>query len=97
MALLDRANNLLGPLDNGLKERIMKYVENPNPTSMDWREIHSVIINNAAKHGRPQTVWQAVTAIDPTFPTCAPSNQEWTRVPNPMLVARAIRAATEES
>ncbi len=84
MALLDKATNIFGPLDSDIKTRITTFLD--APTEENWNNVFSILI-------RPtRTVWQAVIAADPTFPR--EKRNHWTRVPDAMLVARAIRQAT---
>lgn len=88
-----RGRTILGPLTKDTVTMVMEYVTNPAPTDEDWDRIHSRVINNSSK---ARTVWQAVVAIDPTFPReilANPKGRKWPRVPDPLTVARAVRSA----
>ncbi len=95
MALLDKANNMFGALDPGIKARIANFIE--SPTEENWNDIHGIIVR--APFG---SVWRAVIALDPTFPRTGPITNStghritgWKRIPDAMLVARAIRRMTD--
>lgn len=97
MALLDKADNMFGALQPEIKARINNFLA--TPTEENWNDIHSIIVR--APFG---TVWRAVLAIDPTFPRTGPTSyrngvrlEGWQRIPDAMLVARAIRRLTSWS
>lgn len=83
-------------LDNGIQEKcrsaLVRYLNNPTPTVDDWNEIHGILLY---PRGRVSTVWQAVCQIDNRFQKNvrfhAKNGFEWERVPDPMMVARAIK------
>ena len=95
VALLDRATNYFGPLRPGVKKAIIQFLDKPSAKA--WDRIASIVI----RYGRnPSTVWQAVIATDPTFPRATNSvppgerpdpARQWPRVPDAVLVARAIK------
>lgn len=95
MSFLDDARNGFGqPLTPDCRARLVAFFE--NPCHETWDEAFSIIIINAGSL-RKSSVWAAVTAIDPTFPTevsCKGGARRWKRVPDALLVARAIKAAT---
>ncbi len=97
MGLLDNARNVFGPLGPDLRERLVRLLD--APTSETWQAAQSIILNNNAPllgHKRPRTLWQAVVAVDPTFPNEGPpTGQPWSRVPDALTVARAIKEATK--
>lgn len=90
MGLFDGTTNMFGPLDQEIRQRILRFLN--NPSEKNWDDIFSIIINDRAKLSGTRTIWQAVLAIDPTFPRTK-SGKHWERVPDAMTVARAIRAA----
>ncbi len=75
---------------------VKKYLANPTPNS--WSNINGIIINSRGK-----TIWQAIIAIDPSFPTTGrriefstgKTLKEWDRIPEPEIVLKAINAFTE--
>jgi hypothetical protein len=92
MGLFDRAANLFGPIGPDQKKRILRYLE--KPTEKGWDNIQCIVISEQAGFTRPRTVWQAVIAVDPTFPR-SKEGKTWERIPDPFTVARAIREATK--
>lgn len=97
MKFLNNATNILGKLSPQVQARIQAYLE--NPTTDGWQDISGIIVNHASiRHG---TIWQAIRAVDPTFPNEGRTTgqgevtKEWTRIPDAMLVARAIKQATK--
>ena len=89
MGLLDKAQNLFGPLDSEIRARIIRFLN--DPTEPNWDDIYSIIITDRFD---VRTIWQAVTAIDPKFPR-SKRKGPWPKVPDALTVARAIKAATE--
>lgn len=87
--LLDKASNIFGPLNAKQKQEIMDYIA--APTEAGWDRIASMIILPGTM-GRT-TIWQWVVQVEPTFPRSKPSPGRWPRIPDPMTVARAIKAA----
>ena len=94
MRVLQGAENLWGALSPDIQERLENFFL--DPSAVTWDNIYSILI-------RPfKTVWQAVVAVDPTFPCSAAAGydatpeERWPVVPDPFLVGRAIRAAIEE-
>lgn len=92
---LDLARNFFGPLDQSIRRRIRRVITSPN--ARNWEDAHSVIIGSDGW----MTLWQAVIAVDPTFPrTGRVTNQkgdvleEWRRIPSTDLILRAVRFAT---
>jgi len=90
--LLDGLESLLGPLDLEHRAALTSYLG--EPTEAGWDAIHGVVVS-----ARPlRTVWQAVLRIDPTFPRVGPASaggkrlEGWTRIPDAITVARALRA-----
>lgn len=90
-AVLGEARNLLGdPVSNDIRKRIQRFLNHPGCES--WDDIHGIAIAPFT------TVWQAVLAIDPSFPSRGRlTNQrgrvleEWSAIPLPLTVMRAIR------
>lgn len=90
MTLLANARNGLDkPLSSDARIRIRKFLRDPTPEG--WDDVYTILITPRL------TVWQAVCAIDATFPTqlSASPRRRWPRIPDAMLVARAIREATK--
>ena len=93
MGLFDGVNNMSGPIQVEVRDRIVRYLH--QPSAAGWDDICSIIINDAAKGG-PRTVWQAVRKVDPTFPsTTRPGALDRTRAPNcSARMRRPMNAAT---
>jgi len=93
--LLDGASNFCGPLDEKIRARIRAYLS--APTEAGWSDIAGVIITPSVSHG---SLLQWVHAVDQTFPKIEPRYDPlfnkltgWTRIPDAVLLARAIRSA----
>lgn len=81
------------PLASDTRRRIARYLK--NPTFRRWCDIAGIVV-------RPGifTLWQAVIAVDPTFPTVGRTVndrgrviKEWARIPDAVLIMRALRYA----
>jgi len=83
---LDRATNVFGPLKPDIRARITRFLD--DPSEENWDRVYSIAIQPF------KTVWQAVLAVDPSFQRTK-SRDFWDRVPDAMLVARAIRHAVD--
>jgi hypothetical protein len=101
VALLDGANNMFGPLSPDIRIRLLRYLD--RPTAAGWEDIFSIILN--ARVGLGITCWQAVLAVDPSFPASAPAGgigervspvKKWPRFPDAILLARAIKWAVAQ-
>ncbi len=94
---LNLATNLFGSLGVDIRRRIIHYIA--KPTAKGWDDIHGIIINNGVGFGF--TIWQAVIAIDPTFPKTGRSTnlkgktiEEWAKIPTSELIEKALRYGT---
>lgn len=95
MSLLANARNGFDkPLSADSRIRIRKFLREPSENA--WDAIYTILITPRI------TVWQAVCALDPSFQTSVAStgsrtgaSWRWTRIPDVMLVARAIRESTK--
>lgn len=83
---------MFGPLSPAVRARVQRFLE--DPTEENWDDVCCIMVRPLV------TVWQAVRAVDPTFPRTGPSFNIkgkrvgcWKRVPDAMLVARAIQRA----
>jgi len=85
---IEFTTNMFGFLPAYIKSALYNYLE--FPTHDHWEEIYSCHIAN----GKVSTVWQAVLAVDPTFPQTIPmdsqGNVRWPRIPSPALLQKAI-------
>jgi hypothetical protein len=95
-SLLDDCENFFGPLRPEYRKRIRAYLA--GPTVRKWEDIHGIIIRST---GLGKTIWQALIAIDPTFPNHGRTTnldgriiEDWERIPTPLEVMRAIKSAT---
>lgn len=95
--LLDDARNMFGPLSDDVRARVQAFLADPNTDTWD-NAAHVVIAYRAGCLGT--TLWQAVRALDPTFPGVGRRTskgkvvEDWARIPDALTVARAIRQAT---
>lgn len=96
MSLLAEARNFCGPLDRKIRARIVAFLS--APTEAGWDDIAGIIIAPSLRRG---SLWQAVMAVDPTFPNEGPATDSrgkrvrgWSRIPDALLLARAIRHIT---
>jgi hypothetical protein len=87
---LEFTTNMLGKLSDEKKENIMDYLKHPSYNQ--WEEIsHYLIAPN-------KTLWQAVIAIDPTYPkrgrktdTQGKILKDWDVIPTAEQIKDAIR------
>jgi hypothetical protein len=95
MTLLANARNGFDkPLSSDSRVRIRKFLREPSESA--WDDVYTILVTPRL------TIWQAVCALDPSFPASVAStgshsgpSWRWTRIPDVMLVARAIREATK--
>lgn len=91
-ALLDHATNALGkPIYPVQRNRLVGAVL--QPSERRWEDVHGIILRDRPGFGL--TLWQAVLAVDPTFPDRGPhyNQRGWPRWPDQDLYLRAIRYA----
>lgn len=84
-----------GPLDDRQRGRLQSLIDSPSQAT--WEEAHSVILDRDSW----TTLWQAILAIDPSFPRTGQTTDArgnvvapWPRIPSPQLVVQAINYAT---
>ena len=88
-ALIDRVNNMWGPLNGDVRARLAAVLR--NPTQATWRAAYSIVV---AHPGRVATLWQAWGAVDRRAPVVGPRDGEpWPRIPDKMTLRRAIETA----
>ncbi len=94
---LEMARNLFGGLSPDIRRRLEAAIE--NPTEETWDDAHTIILN--PHEGMGLTLWQAVIAIDPSFPQSGPSTDYrgrrvsgWPQIPSRDLLLAALRYAT---
>ena len=83
---LRRATNLLGPLGPDTRRRVEAVMA--NPIERTWDDAHEIVLN--ARTGT--TLWQAVCAVDPSFPTTKGDNH-WQRIPSKSTLLAAVHYA----
>ena len=91
------ARNMFGTgLTPDCEQRLRAVLD--SPTVENWDEAQSIILTSDAMGG---TLWQAVVAVDPTFPrrgraTDMEGNvvREWERIPSTELLRQALAYAT---
>jgi len=96
---LNLARNMFGSLTPGIRRRIIHYLA--KPTIESWNDIYCIIIGWGNGAGNAETIWQAVIAIDPTFPktgrvTDLKGNviREWAAMPSIETIKKALIFAT---
>ena len=94
-AFVDRCSNLWGSLDADCRKRLENVVN--NPTDNTWDNAYSLILSGQSF----MTLWQAVIAVDQSFPRLGPSEDDagkrlegWQRIPDQLTLYRAIKHAT---
>lgn len=92
---LDLARNLFGRLAPTERTRLRAVLY--QPTEDTWDDAYSVIVGA----DRWMTLWQAMIAVDPTFPRVGPSTDargrktsRWKKVPSQEALLAALRYAT---
>lgn len=83
-----RLNNAFGALSDEVRARLRAVLT--RPTQASWDAAHCIILTWAPRH---YTLWQAVIAVDPTFPRSKPCDAPWPRIPDSFTIARAIKLA----
>jgi len=93
---LDLARTCFGQLTDTQRVWLLTFYYFPSDDS--WDECCNLTIQ---PYGLLNTVWQAVCAIDPTFPTRGPSEDTygnrvelWPRIPTPEQFRNALMFAT---
>jgi hypothetical protein len=86
---------MLGRLSPAIRKRLEHVVK--NPTIKTWDDAHTIIIGSDGW----MTLWQAVIAVDPTFPRSGRVTElggkvvkEWERIPSQKLLIQALKYAT---
>lgn len=92
---LNNITNIFGGFNEESALRIQSYLN--DPIIDRWDDISSILIRNSI------TVWQAVLLLDEEFPRQGRSYnikneilKEWERIPEPLLVQRAIKKVLDE-
>lgn len=93
LKLLDGLTNMFGPMAKTEHAKLRDLIIEPTETR--WEECYSIILRG---DGKFLTLWQAVIAIDPTFPRTGPligsrKLESWSRIPDRDLIISAIRYA----
>lgn len=95
MKTLDNMKNMFGKMNQNIKNKVIDYVN--NPTVDKWDDIAHIIIDTNFK-----TIWQAVLEINPNFTKNGrvyDENgniiKEWSEIPSPFEVIRAIKECLE--
>lgn len=89
-----RLHNHEGPLPASIREDLALVLADPQQY---WGDMYSYVLR--ADHDG-LTLWKAVIAVDPTFPHTGPRFdakgrmvQGWTKIPDQVTVARALKYA----
>lgn len=96
-AVFDGLDNMFGTIKPDIRKRLQAVID--NPCLKTWGNSYSIILS----WRRNYTLWQAVIAVDPTFPRMGPRTDQrgkvlenWQRIPNRDTILKAILLATEE-
>jgi hypothetical protein len=94
---LDLARNMFGKLAPVYRTRLRAVLY--HSTEDTWNDAYSIILNPHV--GMGLTLWQAVLAVDPSFPKVGPSTdsrgrvvKRWSRIPSQALLLAALQYAT---
>ena len=91
---LDLASNMFGHLGEDVRARLWAVVD--NPTEATWDDAHGIILNRDV--GLGLTLWQAVIAVDPTYPKSGRMDDDlitrFDRIPSQHTLLQAISYAT---
>ena len=94
--LIQQTSNILGDLDPVVKARLRSFLDAPSKRT--WDAAYSIVLSTGASHcscmPRCRTLWQAVCAVDPSFPKR--KKKVWGKVPDTFTAMRAIRHALGE-
>jgi hypothetical protein len=82
----DEVVNIFGPLAPYERRRLGAVLA--MPTQDTWGVAHTMIINRDLL-----TLWEAVVAVDPTFPAQHKPGTRWPRIPDQLTLRRAMRYA----
>ena len=89
--------NMFGPLGPDIQRRLRQVLANPRKY---WDRDHGIILRAQDGFGFGLTLWQAILAVDPTFPRSGPRSdregrkiEDWRRYPDSVLIGRALRYA----
>lgn len=91
---MNLAENMFGKIKGDIRRRLLDYLE--NPTVDIWDDVQGIILND-----KYETVWQAVLAVDPSFPTQGRTTdlhgkvvEDWPKIPDVETFKEAIYYAT---
>ena len=96
--LMDGLENMFGALQPDIRKRLQAVID--NPTERTWDNAHSIIVRWG--NSRVNTLWQAVIAVDPSFPRTGPRTDQrgrkiegWSRIPDRNTILKALLAVTK--
>lgn len=94
--LFDRLTPRLGPLSPEALSRLHRVLL--RPTLETWEDAHTICLGP-----RGLTLWQAIRAVDPTFPARGRTVdlagrvvEEWARIPSAFTLRRALEYAARQ-
>jgi hypothetical protein len=94
------AGTAFGPLSPSTRRNLQAVLD--CPCEHHWDEAAHCVVNSAG-----QTLWQAVIAVDPDFPTDGPRTRRnpstgrsvrisgWSQTPDEKILVTALKAATK--
>jgi hypothetical protein len=92
---LNLASNMFGSLSGTVRARLVALLNSPNTET--WDDAYTIILDQPSW----TTLWQAVIAVDPSFPRTGPVENDkgnrisgWARIPDRETVIQAINYAT---
>ncbi len=90
-----RLSNMFGSLDQDIQTRLDRVMDKPSHDT--WNDAHGIILRADTVW---LTLWQAVLAVDTSFPTSGQVTnmagdvvEPWPVIPSQILIARALRFA----
>jgi len=87
---IERCTNMHGKLGPDERKRLLAVIN--NPTHKTWDAAYSLLVSYTP--GRlGVTLWQAVLAVDPTFPNT--HRVRWGSIPSQQVLLRALDYATK--
>ena len=83
----EKCRNMFGALSPEARKRLDRVIE--SPTHNHWDDAYSIIVGADGW----MTLWQAVRAVNPSFPFSKPCDEPWPVVPDSFTIRRALKYA----
>jgi hypothetical protein len=85
--MLSLLHGFLGKMERDSLDKLKAVMD--NPTQQTWRNAYAIVLNCRP---RPITLWQAVHAVDKTFPRVAREGA-WRKIPTKETLRAAVAHA----